>query len=797
MKVLYNWLREFVAVDITPQETADVLAKLGFEVASLHVYGGALKNVITAEVVECGKHPNADRLSLCKVHTGQHTVSVVCGAPNVRAGIKIAFAQVGATLPNGEILNAAKIRGVESQGMICSAEELGLDEKSDGILILPDGTPLGQDVRPLLGLDDALIELEVTPNRRDALGVLGVARELAAGLGVPLKLPEPRVRELDLGTNTLTISNESQGACPRYVGRLIKGVKVQPSPDWMARRLTRCGIRAINNLVDITNYVLLELGQPLHVFDANKLEGQHLKIRLAQENESILTLEGKTAALKPGMLVIADAKAPVAIAGIMGGEASAVQPTTQDIVLESAAFAASSVRRTSKVLGIRSESSYRFERGSDLEMVAFASRRAAQLVQELAGGLGYKPLEASAPLPLPTVIKLNTERLKSFLGIDIKDAQAAELLRRLGCVISSGIAQLAVTVPSWRLDITQEADLLEEVARLYGYDNIPARMPNVQATTVPEASLWDFKRQCAQLLAGMGFYEALNPSTVSHPQAEWFIPGFGQPSDAKPIALANPLSQEQALLRPSLIPGLLQNACLNFQRQQSGVQLFDIGRVFYQDSEGRHEAQRLALIAAGEVAPAHWRQKARAASFYDMSGALDALAERFGIIRTQWTPLRHPAFHPRRAAVLTVSRMVLAWVGEIHPDLADQLDRKEPFAVAELDLDAWDSLRLKTPIYRPIPAYPPIRRDLSVVAPVNVTAATLSATVRTAGGAILESETLIDLYQGEKIGADKRSLTFSLVFRHADRTLVDADVEKAMAKIVADLEKNCGAILRS
>jgi phenylalanyl-tRNA synthetase beta chain len=629
------------------------------------------------------------------------------------------------------------------------------------------------------------------------LGVLGVARELSAGLGISLKLPEPRVRELDLGTNPLTLSNESQGFCPRYIGRYIKGVKVQPSPAWMTRRLTRCGIRSINNLVDITNYVMLELGQPIHIFDANRLENRHLKIRLAQPEETLLTLEGKTATLKPDMLVIADAKAPVALAGVMGGEHSAVQPDTQDIVLESAAFAPGSVRRTSKVLGIRSESSYRFERGSDLQMVAFASRRAAQLVQELAGGLGYKPLEASAPQPLPTVIKLNTERIKHFLGADIRDAQAAELLRRLGCVISSGTSQMAITVPSWRLDITLEADLLEEIARLYGYDNIPAHVPAVHLTSVPESPLWDFKRQCAGLLAGMGYYEAMNSSTLSRAQAEFFVPGFGQTPDAKPIALANPLSLEQAILRPSLLPGLLQNACLNFQRQTPGVQFFEMGRVFFQDAEGRHETQRLALLLAGEIAGTHWNKKAQNADFYALTGSLDALAERLGLTRLQWMPLRHSAFHPRRAAILMSGRIILAWAGEIHPDLSDQLDRKEPLVAAELDIEAWHALRPRAAVYSAIPAFPPVTRDLSVTAPLDVAYEKLSRAIRTSAGALLETENLIDLFQGEKIGADKRSLTFSLVFRHADRTLNDAEIEKTMAKIVADLEKQCGAVIRS
>ena len=387
MKVLYNWLKDFVPLEISPAETATTLAKLGFEIADVQYFGGKLQGIVTALVKECGKHPNADRLSLCKVWDGQNEYAVVCGAPNVKMGQKVAFARVGATLPDGEVLKAAKIRGVESQGMICSAEELGLPEKSEGILEFPAETDLGLDVRPILDLNDALIEIELTPNRRDALGIIGVARELAAGLNLSLKNLEPRLRELDLASSTITVVNEAQDLCPRYTARYIRDIKVGPSPDWMVRRLSRCGYRSINNIVDITNYVMHELGQPLHAFDASRLEGRQLRVRPAKAGETLLTLEEKTATLEEGMLVIADEKKSAALAGIMGGKDSAITPATTEIVLESAAFAASHIRQTSKKLGIKTESSYRFERGSDWEMVLFASRRAAQLIQELAGGL--------------------------------------------------------------------------------------------------------------------------------------------------------------------------------------------------------------------------------------------------------------------------------------------------------------------------------------------------------------------------------------------------------------------------
>lgn len=797
MKVLHQWLKEFVAFDGSPQDAADLLAKLGFEIAGVTEYGGRLNGVITAFVKEAGKHPNADRLSLCQVDTGRGLFQVVCGAPNVRVGQKVALAQVGATLPNGDVLKAAKIRGVESQGMICSASELGLEEKFDGILVLPESTPVGVDVRPLLGLDDALIELEVTPNRRDVLGVLGVARELAAGAGLPLRLPEPRVRELELGTIQLSVLNEAPAWCPRYIARLMKGVKVQDSPDWMARRLLRCGVRPINNLVDITNYVMLELGQPMHAFDAARLEGAQVRIRPAREGETLLTLDGKTAALKMGMPVIADAARPIALAGIMGGQESAISESTQDIVLESAAFHGGLVRRTSKALGIRSESSYRFERGSDLEMAAFASRRAAQLVQELAGGLGYKPIEASAPLPSPGVIKLRTDRMRQFLGADVRDAQAAELLRRLGFVIQSGTSQLSVTVPSWRLDIQQEADVIEEVARLYGYDQIPSRLPSVHSTTVQEDPHWDFEARLREWLAGSGFLEASNTTLIGALQVEGFIPGFGQPADAKPVALANPLTQDQALLRPCLLPGLLRNGVLNFQRGQEGVRLFERGRVFYQDQDGRHEARRTGILLAGTISAKEWRRAPVSADFFALKGHIEALLEHFHIERCSWTAYRHPAFHPKRSALLVAGKSVLAWIGELHPEQRDRVDRQEPMAAAELDTEAWRLAAAGVRAAQPLPQQPPVLRDLSLVGGPSVTCEKLRSVIRTAGGPWLENERLIDRYQDAKLGSGMTSYTFSLLFRHPERTLSDAEIEKVMSRIVAEVSAQTAATLRA
>lgn len=795
MKVLLRWLQEFVPYEGSASDAAELLERLGFEVAAVDDFSSNVSGIVTAEVREATRHPNADRLSLCRVWDGSQEFSVVCGAPNVKTGQRVAFARLGARLPRGLEIRAAKIRGVESQGMICSASELGLEAHSDGILELPESTAPGQDARHVLGLDDARLELEVTPNRRDALSILGVARELSAGTGLPLKWPEPRVRELDM-TQPISVVNEATDLCPRYTARLMREIRVGPSPDWMARRLTHCGIRPINNLVDITNYVLLELGQPLHAFDAVKMKGRHVRIRRSRAGESIHLLDGRTVALPEGTCVIADEARPAALAGIMGGEETCITANTEEIILESAAFAPAAIRLASKAVQTQSESSYRFERGSDWAMVALASRRAAQLIQDHCGGLGFKPVEASGPAPAQVTVKLQTERIRTFLGIDLKDSVAADYLRRLGCIINTGTGQHAVSVPSWRLDLTQEADLMEEIARLHGYDKIPQRSPAIQSTQVPEDPGWVFERRMARLLCGLGFMESCSTSFLSRAAVAPWAAGFGQPTDARPIAMANPLSAEQEVLRTSLVPGLFANAALNFSRQQPGVSLFECGRVFFENMDGRHERKRLALLLAGQQHTPTWRTSSRPADFHDLIGVLESIVHTLHVPNVHTAHHRNPGFHPRRSAVLFSGGISLAWFGELHPDLAEQAGLKHAVLAAEFNLPAIQE-SLPNQISTIVPsAFPPVHRDLSITLERHIPHERVHKTIRAAAGATLDRLFLIDVYQGDKIGAGRKSMTYSLEFRHPEKTLTDIDVEKVMSRIIIELDKKCGAILR-
>jgi phenylalanyl-tRNA synthetase beta chain len=795
MKVLFNWLKEFVPLEISAQEAVDALERLGFEIAAVQNFSKNLSGVVCGEVKDVRKHPNADRLSLCTVSDGQGQYDVICGAPNVRAGIRVPFARVGAVLTDGRPIAAAKLRGVDSQGMICSAEELGLEETSDGILILDAQAPIGADIKTLLNLDDTLIEIEVTPNRRDALSVLGIARELAAGLNLPLKNPEPHIRELELA-DSVAVSNEAPELCLRYIARHVRDVRVGPSPEWMVRRLARCGFRSINNLVDITNYVMIELGQPLHVFDASKIRGRRLRIRPARPGESLRTLEGKTVELEEGMLVIADEEKPAALAGVMGGEISGVTPDTREIVLESAAFQPATIRATSRKLGLSTESSYRFERGNDWQMVATASARAAQLIQELAGGLGFKSLETPTKPYMPTAIKLRLERARQFLGTDFKEANIAGILRRLGCIISMGSGQLLVTVPPWRLDLANESDLMEEIARVMGYENIPLRSPAIRVTTVPDDLHWKFQCQAAKILEGLGLCEAFNFSLISPAQAAFFIPGFGQSADARPIELSNALSQEMSLLRTSLLPGLFQSALTNFHRQVPGVRLYEFGRVFCQNKEGIQEVRRLGLLLAGTIQPPYWRQKGDQVDFYAMLGLLEAFFTALRIPSCERRACTAPALHPKRSALLTSGGSLLGWMGELHPQLLETLDTREPIVAAELDVAGLMQASAKAPAYSPPSVFPPVHRDLSFVIAEALPYEKVEKSLHAAAGSVLESCRLIDLYRGGAIGAGKKSLTVSLVFRHCERTLTDAEVEKVMEKIKSELQKKCEAVIR-
>lgn len=795
MKVLYNWLKELVSLEIPPEEVARTLTLFGLEVSQLETRGVDVRNVVVGEILEISPHPNADRLTVCRVTAGQQPLEIICGAKNIRVGDRVPVALVGARLPGGLAIEPSKIRGVMSQGMLCSAQELGVPEqRPDGILTLPQETPLGLDVGELLGLRDTILEVDVTPNRPDCLSHLGIARELATVLKHPLKLPEARLRELP-GIEPLPINVKDPLGCPRYIGRVIRDVTVAPSPPWLIQRLTYCGFRPINNIVDITNYVLLEAGHPLHAFNLARLGGSVLVVRRAHRGEVLTSLDGERRQLDEDTLIIADEERPVALAGIIGGSESAVSPETQEVFLESALFDPPLIRRTARRLGIRTESSYRFERGIGWESAAWASQRAAALIQELAGGKVSKAQEVASKPWAPVTIDLRLKRAERLLGVALDSAAAAESLRRLQFTIepTKSADTLKVTVPPHRVDVTQEIDLLEELARVYGYHEIPVRYPRLPPLNIAPPPLWRLEQLCREVLIGLGHLEAVTSSFLNQTQAVPFLPG--DPPQTSLLAPMNPLSEDWAVLRPSLLPGLLACVTANLRRQAPTVRLFEVGRVFWRTGEHAGEGRRVAWVLAGEDPP-HWQHPSHPLSLYTVTGLCTHLMTALGISDGQWGATSAPWLHPGPSAQLTLHGEVIAVVGQVHPRLMALWDCPVIPWLGELDLESLARWLPSPRRFTPPPRFPAVLRDLAIVLNETIPYSRVEQTLRTAAGKILEQSRLFDVYHGEQIDKGKRSLALTLTFRHPQRTLTDTEIDHLLQHLRETLKQELGALPR-
>lgn len=786
MKLSYKWLKEFVDLDLAPAQLCDTLLFLGLE-SRVISSSGNWTGVVTAKVLTREKHPQADKLSLCTVDTGTAVYPVVCGAANIEAGQTIAFAMVGAELPGNFVIKKAKIRGIESQGMICSAQELGLAAESDGIMVLPEVTPLGKPLEDVLDGGDTIIDVEVTTNRGDCLSHWGVAREIAAKLGKPVHFPD-----LDsiLFDNTFPITISDSALCSRYIGCVIEGVTIQPSPDWMVKRLDACGIRAINNIVDITNYVLMELGHPLHAFDITNLEGGRIIVRRASAGESITALDGKVYKLDDSMLVIADAVKPQAIAGIMGGEHSGVTTATKTIVLESALFDPACIRKTSRKLGLSSDSSYRFERGCSWDGASLAAARAAQLIIRHAGGILQGRTDVAPQSFAPTVVSLRPDQLEKVLGLTVPPAEIATILKNLGMTVKDAPDAFTVTVPSWRRDIAQEVDLIEEVARVKGYEHIPETImpvfPDMQeGKQRPPVILVVCDR-----LTALGFSEALNYSFVEAQELSLFAMESSH-------RLANPLSREYECLRPSLLPGLWKNLRHNLGQGYADVRLYETGTIFTAEGEKRV----LGVIMTGAVWGEWWRwygkKVQQAADFDFVSGILRAaLSDRKYRIAEEKNP--QPHFHPGKVARVEIAGKVAGAFGVLRPDYCQDAAAGD-IVYAEFDCDV-----LEDPAgdiekhYVSLKRFPTVNLDLSLVAESTVALENIFRTMtRAVEQGIDVALRLIDVYRDvQKLGETKVSYTIHLSLRHPDRTLSDKDTQKITADILAALEKKLSVTLR-
>ncbi|MDD5303995.1 MAG: phenylalanine--tRNA ligase subunit beta [Elusimicrobia bacterium] len=797
MKVSYNWLKEHLPLELTASELGTHLLRLGFEIAGHQRLGPSFTGVVVGKVVSKEKHPNADKLSVCVVDDGAAQRTVVCGAPNVDAGQTVAYARPGAVLPGGFKIEGRKLRGVESQGMICSRSELGLPKDVDGIWIMGEGPALGADVGSLLGPADDLLEVEITSNRPDCLSHRGLARELAAYFRKELKPLGGGMMESEKASFPVTV--EDREACPFYGARLIEGVTVGESPAWLKTKLEAIGLRPINSVVDITNYVLHDIGQPLHAFDADKLAGSKIIVRRSKAGEKLLALDHRVYDLPEGLLVIADAEKPVALAGVMGGEDSAVTMATKRVILEGAYFNPAEARKSSQKTRLRSDSSYRFERGADPAAPRAAADRAAVLILQIAGGAASTPAEAAAPRPARAPIQASTAAINTILGADFPAPAIKEALSSIG-ELKDGGEGFSFTAPSWRHDLYTPNDLAEETGRFLGYDNIPYRMAPMSSKTARLTPVETESRRVRTRLAALGLCEVYNYDLLS----EKALTACRLTADGQP-RVANPLSEDWAVLRQSLLPGLLKNAQHNLGRGADAVRFFELGKSYAIRGKEVDEVWRVAGILLGPVLDARW-QAARSprASFYDGKAIVEDLLEKAGPVT--WAGLTEPSagktpsdplFHPTNSLRALINGAPVATVGWLHPRVARAHDlEREGAVVFDADLDRLAAREERASRFEEFSALPVSRRDLALVLDKSTPYARLTDVIRDCRVPELQDTLLFDVYEGKNLPEGKISLAIRLTFGRFDRTLTDVEVNTAVETIVAALGKELGASLR-
>ena len=798
MLISLNWLKDYIDLDVSVDDLCEKMTMLGLEIESVDRPGDEVQQVVVGEIESLEPHPNADKLVVCKTNVGAEApLQIVCGATNMSVGDKVPTAQIGGSLPGGFNIGKRKMRGLESQGMMCSPKELGLGEDHDGLMILDKTLRIGDDVRPLLGLDDVVLEIEVTPNRGDWASMLGVARELSAAYGLPLKTPKITLKEdKQKAAPVSSVTLESADLCPRYIGRILTDVTIGPSPAWLAQRLIAAGQRPINNVVDITNYVLLETGQPLHAFDLDKLKGNRIIVRNAREGEKIETIDRETRTLTADMLTIADAQNAVAVAGVMGGFESEVGEGTRRIFLESAFFEPASIRRTSRALNLISEASQRFQRGADPDMAAYAADRASQLLQELAGATLLKGALDEYPKPLPQIkIQLRYARSDLLLGTPVPPETQRSILESL-CFdsVKKDKTSVTVSVPSWRHDVTQEADLIEEIARLYGFDKMEESLPLIQRNSATFSPEYAPEQELRRYLASLGLTELISWTFTSAEDLE--KSALAEPYNTM-VPLQNPLSEKHAGMRPTLIPSLLNAASSNLRKNRGSVLAFEIGPIYRPQPEAELPSQKptLGIVLSGTAAPAHWDSDPRPVDFYDLKGYVEALAERLNL-KTVYEPCQVPTFDPTESATMRKNKREIAHFGRVSTKVQKAYDIEQPVYLLELDLDALLHQTTEPPQFQDITAFPPSLRDLAVIVDTSVQAGDIRQTALNAGGRFLASVELFDVYTGEQIPVGKKSLALGLTFQSTEQTLTDKVTQKACDKIVRKLKDTYGAELR-
>lgn len=775
-----SWLRSLVNPALDTAQLAHALTMAGLEVEALAPAAPPFNNVVVAEILSAEKHPDADRLRVCQVDVGEAApVTIVCGAPNAAAGLKVPCARPGAKLPGIEV-EVARVRGVESFGMLCSTRELGLEGAADGLMVLDEDAPVGEDFRGWLNLDDTLITLKLTPNRADCLSLQGLAREVGAITGAEVRLPQivevaPSIQD------AVPLQVTASEACPRYLARVVRGIDAQAAtPRWMAQRLERSGIRPLLAPVDITNYVLLELGQPMHAFALSRLNGG-IEVRLARPGERLELLDGQVAELAPDMLVIADAGGPVALAGIMGGKPTSVERVTVDVMLEAAFFAPAAIAGRARRLGLSTDSSHRFERGVDFGATRQAMERATQLLLDICGGQAGPITEAVAELPRREPITLRLPRLTRVAGIELDAGQVARDLAAIGAGIERQDDRLVVTPPSFRFDLAIEEDLIEEAVRLFGYDNIPAQPPAAPSRMLPQDETVLADDTLRQMMVDLDYQEVITYSFVD-PAWETALD-----AGARPLLLANPIASQLSAMRTTLWGGLIETLRHNLNRQQARVRIFELGRVYVSLAE---QPMRLGGLVYGDALPEQWGAPSRRVDFFDLKGDLErlfghALDARSGV---------HPALHPGQCAELWADGRSIGWIGSLHPRLVRAFDL--PAAPVLFELDSLALARRSLPRYAALSRFPQMRRDLAFVLDVHTPAGELLAVLREAAADRVRSIEVFDDYRGKGMAENQKSLAIRVVMQDTERTLTDQEVDDAVQKLVDAALRQCNALLR-
>ena len=802
MKVTYNWLKEFVDFDLSPADLADLLTMLGLEVEGMEHLGAGMDEVVIARVLEKNQHPNADKLSLCKIDNGKEILTVVCGAQNFKQGDTVALAQIGAVLPGDFKIKRSKIRGEESCGMLCSEKELGLADESAGIMVLPENLVTGTPFFEAMGLKDTVFEIGLTPNRADCLSVIGIAREVAAKLGKRVRYPRTVVPEYGEPVDSrISVTIQDHAGCPRYAARFLSGCKIAPSPAWLVNRLNAVGVRSINNVVDVTNLIMIELGHPLHAFDYTHVAGGQIIVRKAVEGETFRTLDGQERTLASTDLMICDRDRAVALAGIMGGENSEIVDTTTDILLESAFFNPPTIRKTSKRLGLHTESSHRFERGADLEMVPKALDRATSLISQLAGGSVAKGRVDNFPAPkTPVTITFRPERANAILGLSLTAERMAELFRNLEFQVqpvSNGSFQVAI--PSYRIDIEREIDLIEEICRLNGFDQVQATMPVAQVISDRPSLHQRLQHIVRNHFVAEGMHEIVSFSFIAPDAADKLNLTMDDPR-RNSIRLCNPLALEQSVMRTTLLPGLLETASRNMSFRSLDLRLFEMRRIYNAAVAGQ-EMPHEPIVCAGLISASRemegWCQQGVAVDFYDAKGTIEALFDLVQIKETVWTSdMPEPFYHPGKCCRILIGDVTIGTVGEIHPTVLKQYEIERPVYYFELNFEEIVRFSGSHRAIIPPSRYPDSVRDLALLSPLELESSRFVDCVKGLKLKELEEVIIFDLYQGDRVPEGHKSIALRLRYRSADRTLTDDEVQDVHQKVIAVLTNKLGVSVR-